>query len=401
VTDTAAPTAHRTAPRAGQPLAGLVDDLSASGALAADWRPTFLAVPRHLFVPDLIWHGEDGDGLDYPLRRSERPDTWLELVYRDEPVVTQINDGATPTRPDSSGGVRDAVYTSSSSMPTVVAEMLTALRVEPGMKVLEVGTGTGWNTALLAHRLGAENVTSVEIDPSISAHARTALDAAGYGQVTVITGDGTLGHPDRAPYDRVLSTACVYRVPYPWITQTRPGGLVITPWGPEYHKGHLLALTVQGDGTAIGRIVGTTAFMTVRGQRIPPVRISDVVTANSEQHAEERLSKRHPRWYVAGYDAKTAIGVQVPRCTARYTVPEDEDPDGVLWFLDQWSGSWAAVHQQPGQPGPYRVRQYGPRRLFDEISAAYQRWKTAGKPPANAWRITVTPHGQHAELAST
>lgn len=125
MTDTAAPTAHCTAqqvtaPRAAQLLAGLVDDLLASGALAADWRPAFLAVPRHLFVPDLIWHGdEDGDGLDHPVRRSEQPDTWLELVYRDEPVVTQINDEATPAQPDSSVGVRDAVYTSSSSMPTV------------------------------------------------------------------------------------------------------------------------------------------------------------------------------------------------------------------------------------------------------------------------------------------
>ena len=199
----------------------------------------------------------------------------------------------------------------------------------------------------------------------------------------------------------MISTACVYQVPYPWIAQTRAGGLVLTQWGTEYYNGHLLALTVAGDGTATGGIVGKTAFMTVRDQRIPWIPISAIVTDDSEARAEEKLSKRHPRHYVAGYDPRTAIGVQVPRCIPRYTPPEAEDPDGILWLLDQWSHSWAAIHHQPDQPGPYRVRQYGPRRLFDEVSTAYRGWKAAGKPPAHTWRITITPHGQRAELTGS
>jgi protein-L-isoaspartate(D-aspartate) O-methyltransferase len=401
VTATSAPVVPRIAPGPSRLLTGLVDGLSSSGALAAQWRAAFLAVPRHVFVPDLVWcGGEDGCG-PHPLRRAEQPQEWLEMVYRDEPVITQINDGAPPissTASPESTAARRTVYTSSTSMPSVVAEMLSALRAEPGMSVLEIGTGTGWNAALLAQRLGGEHVTSVEIDPHLSAHAQAALADAGYGAVTVITGDGALGHPPRAPYDRVISTACVYQVPYPWIAQTRAGGRVLTPWGTEYYNGHLLALTVAGDGSATGRIVGTTAFMTLRDQRIPWIPISEVVTDDSEAHAEHTLSRRHPRYYVASYDARTAIGLQVPRCIPRYTPPDTEDPDGILWLLDQWSGSWAAIHHQPDQPGPYRVRQYGPRRLFDEVSAAYRSWKAAGKPPAHTWRITITPHSQHAEL---
>jgi SAM-dependent methyltransferase len=165
--------------------------------------------------------------------------------------------------------VTDVDYTSSTSMPSVVAEMLHALRIEPGMSVLELGTGTGWNAALLAHRLGAQNVTLIEIDPDISAHARRALASAGYGAVTVITGDGALGYDVRAPYDRVLSTACVYRV--------------------------------------------------------PRIRIADVVTDKSERHAEQQVSTRRPRWYVVSYDAQTAIGMRVPRCKVRYTPPGKDD----------------------------------------------------------------------------
>ncbi|MGH3696794.1 MAG: methyltransferase domain-containing protein [Pseudonocardiaceae bacterium] len=399
MTDTAAAAPPLTAAGFLMLLAELVEDLSSSGALAPEWRAAFLAVPRHLFVPDLVWcEGEDGSG-HYPLRRAEQPQSWLEMVYRDEPVITQINDGAPPFPAVSPASTPppQAVYTSSASMPSVVAEMLTGLRAEPGMSVLEIGTGTGWNTALLAHRLGSEHITSVEIDPRISAHAQRALADAGYGALTVLTGDGALGHPQRAPYDRVLSTACVYQVPYPWITQTRPGGLILTPWATEYHNGHLLALRVAGDGTATGRIIGKTAFMTLRDQRIPWTPISGIVTDHSETHAEEKFSKRHPRHYVTSYDARTAIGVQVPRCIPRYTPPDDQDPDGILWLLDQWSHSWAAIHHQPDQPGPYRIRQYGPRRLFDEVSAAYRSWKAAGNPPAHTWRITITPEGQQTE----
>ncbi len=171
MTETAAPAKPLTAEVL---LAGLVDELSAGGSLTAGWRGAFRAVPRHLFVPDLIWRRPaGGHGLE-PLRRTDQPDTWLATVYRDDFVVTQINDG-----PMAVDGASDVEYTSSTSMPSVVAEMLAALRVEPGMSALEIGTGTGWNAALLAHRLGGQNVTSVEIDPAISTHAGAApADAA-------------------------------------------------------------------------------------------------------------------------------------------------------------------------------------------------------------------------------
>jgi len=216
VTQTATPARTTTvtaAAPAARLLERLVDELSAGGALEDSWRAAFLAVPRHLFVPDLVWRSSpDGRRAD-PVNRTAQPAEWWELVYRDEAVITQLADGAPPA-----GAATETVsgveFTSSTSMPTVVAEMLVAVRAQPGMRVLEIGTGTGWNAALLAYRLGPGNVTSVEIDPVISAHAREALAAAGYGAVRVVTGDGTRGHQPGAPFDRVLFTACVYQVPY-------------------------------------------------------------------------------------------------------------------------------------------------------------------------------------------
>lgn len=88
--------------------------------------------------------------------------------------------------------------TSSASKPDLVLSMLAALDVHDGHTVLEIGTGSGYNAALLAARLGAPSVTTVEIDPGLATSARAALVASGF-PVTVLTGDGTQGYPANAP----------------------------------------------------------------------------------------------------------------------------------------------------------------------------------------------------------
>ena len=104
---------------------------------------------------------------------------------------------------------------SSSTKPDLMIRMLEALDVTDGMRVLEIGTGTGYNAALLAHRLEPEQVITMEIDPQVAAQARRALSDIGCGAVTVITGDGELGYPPGAPYDRVICTAACENIPYP------------------------------------------------------------------------------------------------------------------------------------------------------------------------------------------
>ncbi|MGH3799016.1 MAG: methyltransferase domain-containing protein, partial [Pseudonocardiaceae bacterium] len=237
----------------------LLDDLAASGKLTPPWREAFGVLPRHQFIPDTIWEGSGG--VLVPLRRADDPDRWLDAAYALDAVITQVDDGH-PTGP----GDRGRYITSSASQPDVVALMLAALDAQPGMRVLEIGTATGYNAALLAYQLGTQNVTSVEIDPILAGHARSALVAAGY-PVTVITGDGARGYPQRAPYDRIIATAAVHQVPYPWVAQTRPGGKVLTPWGTPYHNGALASFIVNTDGSADGRIVGNVAFMELREQR--------------------------------------------------------------------------------------------------------------------------------------
>ncbi|MGH3669517.1 MAG: methyltransferase domain-containing protein, partial [Pseudonocardiaceae bacterium] len=267
--------------------ARMVDRLLADGDVArwasavAPWRSALAAVPRHEFIPETVWIKNPNHGPTLvPLCRDEDPDRWLRVAYStgyDDYVVTQVDDGH-PNGP----GLGGSMPTSSASSPVIVAVMLAALDAHPGHRVLEIGTGTGYNAVLLAYRLGAEQVTSVEIDSDVVARAQRALSEAGYGEICTVTGDGALGYPQRAPYDRIIATAAVHHSPSLWVVQTRPGGRILLPWANSY-TGALVSLTVSGDGNACGGIVGESSFMWLRAQRERRGPVADVVGADEDR----------------------------------------------------------------------------------------------------------------------
>jgi protein-L-isoaspartate(D-aspartate) O-methyltransferase len=358
------------------------------------WRPALATVPRHRYIPDTVWVDNDGDGPTLlPLHRDDDPARWLELAYSDDAVITQVDDGC-PAGP----GMGGAMPTSSASSPVIITAMLAALDSRPGHRVLEIGTGTGYNAALLAHRLGAERVTSIEVDPEVAAQARKALFDTGCGEVTVVTADGSLGHPPGARYDRIIVTAAAHRIPYAWVKQTRPGGRIVLPWANSY-TGALVALTVDEHGSASGTIVGESSFMWLREQRERRGSVGSIV-AGDEEKAEAGVTGLHPHWISGDLGARFAIGQRVPRCQWRYWPYDEQDGAGVVWLLDFESRSWAKLSHHTPDAGEdeFPVLQYGPRRLWDEIAAAHQWWVDHGKPDVDRWQFTVAPAEQRVEL---
>lgn len=131
------------------------------------------------------------------------------------------------------------------SQPYIVAKMTELLRVRPGMKVLEVGTGSGYQTAIL-NRLGAQVVT-IERSPELTDRARTALAQACPGaDIRIILADGTLGHTQGAPFDRILVTAAAPHVPQAYKTQLADPGRIVIPLG-DRHSQTLAVIERQGD----------------------------------------------------------------------------------------------------------------------------------------------------------
>jgi SAM-dependent methyltransferase len=262
------------------------------------------------------------------------------------------------------------------------------------MSVLEIGTGSGYNAALLAARVGAEHVTTIEIDPPLAAHARAALSTTGFDRVMVITGDGALGYPARAQYDRIISTAAVTEVPYAWVAQTRPGGLVLIPWANAYYPGGLLSLTVGEDGTAAGGIVADVSFMWLRDQRPPPTYSASIDTSLGTPSC----TRLHAHAVAGIPGAALAISLKVADCALIHR--PTGGGAGVLWFLDPHSESWATLSYS-ADTDTYDVCQAGPRQLWNEIETAHQWWINVGKPDLHAWRFTITPDGQRIEHTTT
>src|SRR2546430_16537819 len=167
----------------------LIDALVSRGAIKDSRVETaFRAIPRHLFLPRLP----------------------LEEVYRDQAIPTKIVDG-------------EAV--SSASRAELMATMLERLGLEPGLRVLEIGAGTGYNAALMAHVVGETGmVTTMDVDADLVDGARAHLAAAGLDRIRVVLGDGGLGYPDGAPYDRILLTVGAWDIAPAWWAQLRPCG---------------------------------------------------------------------------------------------------------------------------------------------------------------------------------
>ncbi|PKK11951.1 MAG: protein-L-isoaspartate(D-aspartate) O-methyltransferase [Thermomonospora sp. CIF 1] len=331
------------------------------------------------FVPDLVLvHPLDAP--PHLVDRASVPEGWLKAVYSPAALVTQLDDGVT----DLAMGSGD--YTSSCSAPDVVFSFLELLDPYDHYRVLEIGTGTGWTAALLTARLGDGRVVSIEVDEQIAAQAETNLKAAG-PHPRLIVGDGANGWPDGAPYDRVHVTCAVRDVPYPWVEQTRPGGIIVLPWSPGIGHGHQVRLHVQRDGTALGRLIGSADYMMLRSQRR---------TWSWEGDVEEATTRMDPREVVRDSIGADPALAALPPGVRLLEQPSPDNGTYTLWLAHE-DGSWATARFIP-DADEHIVRQHGPRRLWEEAEEAYFRWQSWGRPGRDRYGITVTPEGQHLWL---
>lgn len=365
--------------------AALASYLLESGAANTCWAEAVAAVSRADFLPDVIWPYDMTTRQSVGVDRRADPDRWMQVAFADVPVTIQWDDG------EHQGIEPGQLATSSASMPSVVTQMLVDADLNPGMRVLEIGTGTGWSAALMAHVLGPGAVMSVEIDPVVGEQAARNLIAAG-AQVRMVIGDGRDGAAIDAPYDRVIATVGIRSIPEPWIAQTRPGGLILAPWGTHYGNGDaLVKLAAAGDGTASGRFVRPLEFMKVRSDRTAWPNLAERLPADFPAGlkpgatdvtlAELTGEKWGPTEFV--------IGLAVPDCA--HTAMADGDVTSV-WFYGLSDDSWATVTFDGQQA--VSVYQGGPRRLWDEVESALRWWESAGRPELTRFGLTADGRGE-------
>ena len=369
----------------------LVDDLVRAGAIRSDPVLTaFATVPRELFVPrHALTHG-------------------VASVYRNEVLVTVAG--------------RGGVALSSSSQPQLMAAMLESLQVAPGMRVLEIGTGTGYNAALLATLVGPRGrVVSVEVDPGVAEAARSALAVSGLG-VDVLTGDGAAGAPAQAPFDRVIVTASADGIPRAWLDQVVEGGLVEVPLRLNRDETQAVS-TLRRHGARLESVeVLTGRFMPLRpdDRRDGPspaqlplltsvvdaadaVRLAGAAVAGLDATDRERLvgSLRVERRQALGvtappWDLVMFVSLEVPSGLLVSRWPELSvgvlSPDGGLALVE---GRRTDGHV----PRPLHVVAHGSSSAEAELMTVVGRWVELGCPGVRDLVLEVEVTGATGDVS--
>ena len=151
------------------------------------------------------------------------------------------------------------------SQPYIVALMTQLAEVEADDVVLEIGTGSGYQAAVLSEIV--REVATIEIVPELADTARTRLAELGYKDVTVSTGDGYLGWKEKAPFDAILVTAAAPEVPPPLVEQLAPGAILVIPVGPQSQVQSLLRIEKAADGTTVTREILPVVFVPLVRER--------------------------------------------------------------------------------------------------------------------------------------
>lgn len=380
-----APPATSEDPRTRELMTGLARGLRERGLIRSPHlERAFASTPRHRFVDSFLEPDRSGVAENYgsTVRRETSEARWREAVYANQTLVTAVQ-GGQPS--------------SSSSMPSIMAAMIEEAGVEPGMRVLEVGTGTGYNAAILAACVGAEGrVCSIENQPDLAERAAARLAEVVPWPVRVHTGDGWQGDAEHAPFDRIIATSSAPRVPAAWLRQLRPAGRVV--------------LDLRG-GLAGGLLIVLRETETAFSGRFadPPL--------GSFMPLQEALPSAYPEVFDRCLSMPAA---------ASHPVPPDLDPErflehdsDLLWMVQCQLSPIRFVHYgvlidgklrwdvclffereetvlrfAPQDGGGWRVGVLGPAlALWDRTLAAYRSWAELGCPVKGRFRWEGTVDG--------
>ncbi|MEU9306972.1 methyltransferase domain-containing protein [Streptomyces sp. NPDC048256] len=347
---------------------------------SSPWRSIVARTPRHKFVPQW-WEIADGQ---WTLREPDNEEEWYRAAYADRSLITRV--GRIHADCASSDVHPTGRPTSSATLPSLTVQMFEHARMEESDELLDIGTGSGYGTALAARLLGADAVKSVDVDSYLVEAARDRLAAVG-PKPTVQTVDATGPLPFQAgQFDRIVATVSVRSVPPSWLHVLCPGGrLVTTIAGTSL----LITAEKQDDGSAKGRVEwGRAGFMHTRHGADYPPGLSGLLAAAHDQEGEDVTTGPYPVIDVANaWDLDSMLSLTAPDIEHAYR----EEGDRRIAVMAHADGSWARA-SAVGTERP-TVHQGGPRRLWDLLDEVRTYWLSHGELPVRGARVTIKPDG--------
>lgn len=352
----------------------------------------FESVPRIPFMPRAWFELYDAPGFSgwQAIRRDELPHDELNTAAnRDTGYATEL-DGQVCAEAVSDH--RGGTPSSSTTSPGIAARILDDLELESAQRVLEMGTGTGYVSALLSHRLGASALTTIDIDPVTVDRARIALHALGY-HPRIVCSDGLDGDITSAPYDRIVSTCAVPYLPPAWIDQARDGAVIVTGLGAAAFTISAIARLVVRNGRAEGHLTG----IDLDSEVLPPVipHSPGLSTIEARLAAPGALDRARQTGLsddlvFAPFD-KPELALLIRLSVPGLIHQERKTPGRPFetWLFDPARGSAAAFVDDP-----YEVHLAGPTDLWADIEATVDTWESLGCPSLTEFRITATATDQ-------
>ena len=348
-------------------LTAYAAQLRESGAIRTNAVETaFATVPRHLFLPRFQYRGDP-----YTVDPNFTPADVLDIVYANNSLLTRTG--------------RDGDPPSSSSTPSVMAKMLEALDLRPGLRVLEIGAGTGYNAALI-NAITGTTVISVEAGQRTSVDASAAIASVGLaGQVQVIHGDGYLGHPVDEPYDRIIVTCGIAGIPPGWLDQLAADGLIVAPVA---HAGvhPIMVAERHGPDDITAQVLMWGDFMPASGPLRPTELFAHDPAEEIPASGARTILDASQALTLDGYhDLWCYLGVQDRRATRAYPDREIFDlATGTCALVDPTIGT-AWIHQNGTitavggvDPGAY-------------LATLVELWGIDDQPKAADWLVTLAP----------
>jgi protein-L-isoaspartate(D-aspartate) O-methyltransferase len=342
----------------------------------------FLATPRHGFVSRYRewgtkeWHEVTAENL------TEH----LPILYADRPLILHGNQE------------EDENVPSTISQPSFVLRMLDLLQIKPGHRVFELGTGSGWNAALIGQLVGpGGQVESLEIIPELARRAASAIQSRRISNVQVVEGDGAAGYAGAAPYDRAIFTAGTFDLPRHFYQQIREAGLLLvvikTPGGGD----NLFLLRKAGDHfeSVESMICG---FVQLRGsyefKELEPALVEKAVPEWEELNHQE-ISRQRFWWGSKGKDAfvwatlgiRSFLGIVEPTFRAFKTAKDDTGHRRERQYFGLWD---AEYHSLVIAEDDWLVA-YGSPRAKEGLLERLRSWVDLGMPTAACLDLKAYP----------
>ncbi len=362
----------------------LVQSMRQSGVLQAPGvEAAFRAIPRHHFLPD------------HPLQE----------VYSDKAIGIQHD--------------KTGLLVSSSSQPSMMAIMLNQLRLKPGDNVLEIGTATGYNAAIMAYIVGKTGrVTTVELEKDLAEQARRNIARSKVPSVSVVQGDGSLGYAPRAQYDHIVSTVGVWDIPEAWLRQLKPDGTLVAPIVVD---GIQVSATFrrQTDGTFVSKDNRPCSFVYLRGAFAGPDfrrqvgstslyiladQVDQIDTAAlhlllSDDHeicAMDHVVEQADFWF--GYQLYVMLNEPKPFIFAVYAVIEGQSAYGLdgrgIALFSKGSAAFA------GYDGKGRVHCFAGADAMLALEQLLDEWIALGEPKMDTLRLRLFPRGMQTPVVA-